>query len=74
MRLVFCFEVMSMKDFVEATEPAHQCPWAAVCEAVVPVPAIVDAANARVRDEATEACIGATSVRFIGVSSRVSVL
>ena len=72
MRLVVFFEFMSMEDTVEDRLPAHQCPWAAVCEAVVPEPEVVAAANARARDEAVVACIGATSVRFIGLSSRVS--
>lgn len=69
--MVVFFEFMSMKDVVE-TGPAHQCPWAAVREVVVAEAVVVAAtADAWARDEAMKACIGATSVRFIGVSSRV---
>lgn len=64
------FEFVSVADVIEWTGPAHQCPWAAVCEAVVPEPEVVaTAAAATARDEATKACIGATSVRFIGIQS-----
>lgn len=77
MRLVVFFEFVSMTfmvmKFVVETVPVHQCPWAAVLAAWVPEPE-VDAAtvHAWARDEAVKACIGATSVRFIGLSSRVS--
>lgn len=70
MRFLVDFEFMSIADDVELTGPAHQCPWAAVREAVVPE-VVAATANAWARDEATKACIGATSVRFIGCSNRV---